>query len=101
MGNISVVCTIAPRIYLHHSRRVVDPFQKRLRCPWGVVMTSFFQAQRAVHLNTIPDQNGKTYLVTGGNTGIGYEVAKALAAKNAHVFMTARDAEKQRGCVAI
>lgn len=64
-------------------------------------MTSLFQAQRAVHLNTIPDQNGKTYLVTGGNTGIGYEVAKALAAKNAHVFMTSRNAEKQQGCVVI
>lgn len=62
-------------------------------------MTSLFQAQRAVHLNKIPDQNGKTYLVTGGNTGIGYEVAKALAAKNAHVFMTSRNAEKQQGCV--
>ena len=63
-------------------------------------MTSLFQAQRAVHLNRISDQNGKIYLVTGGNTGIGYEVAKALAAKNAHVFMTSRNAEKQQGCVA-
>lgn len=63
-------------------------------------MTSLFQAQRAVDLVKIPDQTGKTFLVTGGNTGIGYEVAKALAAKNAHVFMTARNAERQQGCVA-
>ena len=63
-------------------------------------MTSLFQAQRAVNLVKIPDQTGKTFLVTGGNVGIGYEVVKALAAKNAHVFMTARNAERQQGCVA-
>ncbi|KAL3150352.1 hypothetical protein ABBQ32_000194 [Trebouxia sp. C0010 RCD-2024] len=62
-------------------------------------MTSLFQAQRAVNLVKIPDQTGKTFLVTGGNVGIGYEVVKALAAKNAHVFMTARDAERQQGAL--
>lgn len=64
-------------------------------------MTSLFQAQRAVNLNKIPDQNGKTFLVTGGNTGLGYEVVKALTAKNAHVFMTSRNAERQEGWVTI
>lgn len=62
-------------------------------------MTSLFQAQRAVNLNKIPDQNGKTFLVTGGNTGLGYEVVKALTAKNAHVFMTSRNAERQEGAI--
>jgi len=60
-------------------------------------MTSLFQSQRAVNLNKVPDQNGKVYLVTGGNIGLGCEVAKALAAKNAHVFITSRNLEKQRG----
>ena len=60
-------------------------------------MTSLLQSQRAVNLNNIPDQSGKVFVVTGGNIGLGYEVAKALAASNAHVFMTARNAEKQRG----
>ena len=64
-------------------------------------MTSFFQAQRAVNLTKIPDQSGKTFIVTGGNTGLGYEVVKALAAKNAHVFMTSRNVERQQGCVAM
>ncbi len=60
-------------------------------------MTSLLQSQRAVNLNKIPDQTGKVFVVTGGNIGLGYEVAKALAASNAHVFMTARNPEKQRG----
>ena len=64
-------------------------------------MTSLFQAQRAVNLNKIPDQSGKTFLVTGGNTGLGYEVVKALTAKNAHVFMTSRNADRQQRWVTI
>lgn len=64
-------------------------------------MTSLFQSQRAVNLNKIPDQDGKTFLVTGGNTGLGYEVVKALTARNAHVFMTSRNAERQRRCAAM
>ena len=62
-------------------------------------MTSLLQSQRAVNLNKVPDQSGKVFIVTGGNTGLGFEVVKALAAKNAQVFMTTRNAEKQRGCV--
>src|ERR1700685_3007042 len=38
----------------------------------------------------IPDQKGKRYLITGGNSGLGLEVAKALVAKGAHVTITVR-----------
>lgn len=62
----------------------------------AVGMTSFLQASRAVDLARLPDQAGKIYLITGGNTGLGYEMVKALAAKNAHVFMTSRNSEKQK-----
>jgi NAD(P)-dependent dehydrogenase (short-subunit alcohol dehydrogenase family) len=44
--------------------------------------------------NDIPDQGGKTVVVTGGNSGIGYEAALALAGKNADVILTARDLTK-------
>ena len=62
-------------------------------------MTALVGANRIVHLNKLPDLKDKTYLVTGGNVGLGYEVAKALAAKQAHVFMTARNDAKQRAYV--
>jgi NAD(P)-dependent dehydrogenase (short-subunit alcohol dehydrogenase family) len=39
----------------------------------------------------IPDQTGRTAVVTGANGGLGLETAKALAAKGAHVVMAARD----------
>ena len=42
----------------------------------------------------IPDQSGKRFLITGGNSGLGLESAKALVAKGAHVTITARSAIK-------
>ncbi len=42
----------------------------------------------------IPNQTGKRYLVTGGNSGLGFEVAKALVAKGAHVTITVRSEVK-------
>jgi NAD(P)-dependent dehydrogenase (short-subunit alcohol dehydrogenase family) len=42
----------------------------------------------------IPDQTGKIAVVTGGNGGLGLEVAKELARKGAHVVIAARDAGK-------
>jgi NAD(P)-dependent dehydrogenase (short-subunit alcohol dehydrogenase family) len=41
--------------------------------------------------NDIPDLKDKLVIVTGGNSGIGYEAALALAGKNADVILTARD----------
>ena len=38
----------------------------------------------------IPDQTGKRYLITGANSGLGLQAAKALVAKGAHVTVTAR-----------
>ena len=42
----------------------------------------------------IPDQTGKTIFITGANTGIGFEVARALAGKNARVIIGCRSEAK-------
>ncbi|KAJ7111798.1 hypothetical protein C8R44DRAFT_632395 [Mycena epipterygia] len=42
----------------------------------------------------IPDLSGKIVLVTGGNSGIGYQTVKELLLKNATVYLAARSAEK-------
>jgi NAD(P)-dependent dehydrogenase (short-subunit alcohol dehydrogenase family) len=49
--------------------------------------------------NDIPNQRGNVAVVTGGNSGIGYEAAKALAAKGARVILAVRSAEKGQAAV--
>ena len=44
--------------------------------------------------NDIPDLKGKTALVTGSNSGLGYCTAKALAEKNCNVILACRTLEK-------
>ncbi|KAJ7269678.1 NAD-P-binding protein [Mycena rebaudengoi] len=47
----------------------------------------------------IPDLSGKVILVTGGNTGIGYETVKQLLNKNAKVYLAARSEEKAMNAI--
>jgi NAD(P)-dependent dehydrogenase (short-subunit alcohol dehydrogenase family) len=42
----------------------------------------------------IPDQTGRTAVVTGSNTGLGYETATALAARGARVVLAVRNLDK-------
>ena len=44
--------------------------------------------------NDIPNLNGKVFIVTGANSGIGYESSLALAEKGATVVMACRNADK-------
>jgi NAD(P)-dependent dehydrogenase (short-subunit alcohol dehydrogenase family) len=45
-------------------------------------------------VSSLPSLESKTFLVTGGNTGIGYTTCLNLAAKGATVYMGARSAAK-------
>ncbi len=42
----------------------------------------------------IVDLSGKVAIVTGGNTGIGYELVKGLAEMGAHTIMASRSEER-------
>src|SRR2546430_7581493 len=44
--------------------------------------------------DSIPSQLGRVFLVTGANSGIGYETSRALAAHGASVIMAVRDEAK-------
>ena len=50
-------------------------------------------------LRDIPDQRGRVAVVTGANSGLGYETATALAAAGAEVVAAARSEEKGRAAV--
>ncbi len=50
-------------------------------------------------VNDIPDQGGKTAVVTGGNSGLGYEVSKSLASKGAQVILACRNLDKGREAI--
>lgn len=45
-------------------------------------------------LNNIPDLSGKIIIVTGANSGLGYESVKAFAQKGAEVILASRSIEK-------
>lgn len=47
----------------------------------------------------MPDLSGKTAIVTGANSGLGYETARALVAKGAQVIIASRDAAKGQDAV--
>ncbi|MGV9797766.1 SDR family NAD(P)-dependent oxidoreductase [Mycobacterium sp. NPDC003449] len=47
----------------------------------------------------VPDQTGRVAIVTGSNTGLGYETARVLAAKGAHVVIAVRNVDKGREAV--
>ena len=47
----------------------------------------------------LPDQHGKVFIVTGSNTGVGYQLAAILYQHNATVYIAARTESKARTAI--
>jgi NAD(P)-dependent dehydrogenase (short-subunit alcohol dehydrogenase family) len=45
-------------------------------------------------IDTMPDQSGRTVVVTGANSGLGFEATRAFAQKGASVVMACRDRDR-------
>ena len=48
----------------------------------------------------VPDQKGRVAVITGANTGLGFETARVLAAHGASVTLAVRDVEKGKQAAA-
>jgi len=48
----------------------------------------------------VPDQRGRVVVITGANSGIGFEAAAVLADKGAHVVLAVRDFVKGKQAAA-
>src|ERR1700712_1611854 len=48
----------------------------------------------------LPSQAGKTFVVTGGNGGIGYFISEQLAAAGGHVIMASRSKDRAEAAAA-
>jgi len=48
----------------------------------------------------LQDQTGKVFVVTGANTGLGFETARALAEKGGEVYLACRSQEKAQEAIA-
>ncbi|KAM7188791.1 putative dehydrogenase [Rhypophila sp. PSN 637] len=51
------------------------------------------------HPDSLPDLTGKVFIVTGGNSGIGYHTVSHLAAHGAHVYLAARSLSKGNSAI--
>ncbi|MFM5930551.1 MAG: oxidoreductase [Novosphingobium sp.] len=47
----------------------------------------------------VPDQSGRTIMVTGANTGIGFESARVLAQRGARVLLACRNRDKAQAAI--
>ncbi|KUI56181.1 hypothetical protein VP1G_03511 [Cytospora mali] len=65
----------------------------------GAQWSQFFPGKPTFTEESLAPQDGKVYLITGGSSGIGYEMVKMLYAKNARVYIAGRAEDKARKAI--
>ncbi|KAJ7154097.1 hypothetical protein C8R46DRAFT_1297715 [Mycena filopes] len=66
----------------------------------GSILSQAFPHKSKFAVDDIPDLSGKVIIVTGGNSGVGKETAKALLQHNAKVYIAARSPGKTKQAIA-
>ena len=70
--------------------------------PAGVPVGPFGEDSTAEEVTVDIDLTGRTAVVTGANSGLGYETMRVLALRGAHVIGTGRTAEKaEQACASV
>ncbi|KAJ7930497.1 NAD-P-binding protein [Mycena leptocephala] len=69
------------------------------RWRWKTRRPPSFPPKSRFSVNDIPDLTGQVIIVTGSNTGVGKETAKALLQHNAKVYIAVRSEEKARAAI--
>ncbi len=79
-----------------------EPGADKFVHPDGVALGPYGPKSTAEEVTEGLDLSGKTALVTGANSGLGYETMRVLAMRGAHVIGTGRTREKaERACASI
>ncbi len=79
-----------------------EPGSDSFTAPEGVELGPFGADSEAEEVTAGLDLTGKTALVTGATSGLGYETMRILALRGAHVIGTGRSLEKaERACASI
>ncbi|KAG6888161.1 hypothetical protein C0995_010172 [Termitomyces sp. Mi166 len=65
----------------------------------GQALSQTFPPAAKYSVDQIPDLSGKVMVVTGGNTGIGKEIVRALLIHNAKVYMASRNVANGKAAI--
>ncbi|KAJ5956781.1 hypothetical protein N7501_011060 [Penicillium viridicatum] len=61
--------------------------------------TQWFPPKPAFTEKELPSQNGRVFIVTGGNAGVGLELCKILYGSGATIYMASRSKERAEGAI--
>lgn len=66
-----------------------------------IIFIRLFLQYRWGHCKSSESLKGKTYLITGANSGIGFETGKALAERGARVIFACRNIDSANEAIAV